>query len=149
METKEIRLINLLTLAKRYGQDVEFCKRIDMNPSYLPQLKARSKSIGDKVARKVEEKLGLERGYMDVVHDVQSLPDAIPAADVMSVAYSIESMPDEVREQFKRLVFQIAAYCSSHPAKNADSKNIESFEVTIPQRQTSDDHQVQKAANKR
>lgn len=149
METKEIRLINLLNLAKRYGQDVEFCKRIDMNPSYLPQLKARTKSIGDKVARKVEEKLNLERGYMDVVHDPKLLPDTLPAADVMSVAYTIESLPAPVRDQFKKLVFTMLAYINNQPANDEPTGNdIAPFSATIKAQPVGQSHPLPKAQAK-
>lgn len=138
MEIKEIRLENLLALAKREGQDLEFCKRIDMNPSYLPQLKSRSKAVGDKIARKIEEKLGLERGYMDTVHsDDEARPATpLPASDIMSVAYAIESLPDPIKDQFKRLVLSICAHCNDEtPPKERD---VEAFEVTIPQRRHDD-----------
>lgn len=142
MEIKEIRLENLLALAKREGQDLDFCKRIDMNPSYLPQLKSRSKAIGDKIARKVEEKLGLERGYMDTIHgDDEAKPTTpLPASDVMSVAYAIESLPDPIKDQFKRLVLSICAHCNEEAP--ATKRDVEAFEVTIPQRRHDDRFKV-------
>ena len=148
MEIKEIRLENLLALAKREGQDLDFCKRIDMNPSYLPQLKSRSKAIGDKIARKIEERLGLERGYMDSIHVVDEAHPTGPAprADVMSVAYSIESMPEPIREQFKRLVLSICAHCSTPEKQTASEHDIEPFEVKVPQRRFDERHQVSKTS---
>lgn len=125
MDIKEIRLQNLLTLLEKNDSDVEFCRRIEMNPSYLPQIKGRSKSIGDKIARKIEEKLGLERGYMDSVQDVRLLPERIPEADVMATAYSIESMPTSIRNVFKQLVLQVAAHCKN------DAETIQPFDVTL------------------
>lgn len=134
MDIKEIRLLNLLTLAQKHGQDIDFCKRIDMNPSYLPQLKSRGKSIGDKIARKVEEKLGLQRGFMDVSHESAELPDKLPDSDVMATAYSIESLPKPLRDQFKRLVFQMVAYCNEGTAPAIDTASdddIHPFDMTV------------------
>lgn len=96
-----------------------------MNPSYLPQLKGRTKAIGDKIARKIEEKLCLERGYMDSAHDTRLITDRLPEADVMATAYSIESMPQSIRNTFKQLVMQVAAHCRS------DSETIQPFDVTL------------------
>lgn len=104
---------------------MEFCRRVDMNSSYLPQIKGRTKSIGDKIARKIEEKLGLERGYMDTLQDSRLLPDRLPEADVMATAYTIESMPQQIRNTFKQLAMQVAAHCRS------DQETIKPFDVTL------------------
>ena len=48
MESKEIRLNNLLALAAAgYKRNAEFCKRIGMNPTYFSQLKTGRKTVGD------------------------------------------------------------------------------------------------------
>lgn len=142
MEIKEIRLNNLLALSNKYGKIVDFCERIDMNPSYFSQIKGGKKAIGDDIARKVEEKLGLNRGYMDSSQDEDRLQGKPPANDALATAYSIEALPAPLREQFKRLVFQVAAYCSE-TTQNAD---VQPFEMTItPKESHHDSHQVSKA----
>lgn len=145
MDIKEIRLANLLSLAQRHGQDIDFCKRIEMNPSYLPQLKSRLKTIGDKVARRVEEKLGLQRGYMDVSHEPTELPDKLPEADVMATAFSIEALPKPLRDQFKRLVLQMLAHCNSDASNSVSddvSGDIHPFDLTIERKQEDGRNQV-------
>lgn len=135
MDIKEIRLANLIDLLGRSGLDVDFCKKIDMNPSYLPQLKAKTKSIGDKVARRIEERLGLERGYMDSVHEKNQLPEKMPGSDALATAFSIESLPAPLRDSLKRLVMQVCAYCES-PQEQPPRPALEAFstELTIAAR---------------
>lgn len=71
MDIGEIRLIRLNELLKNYKTQAEFADAVDTAPSYISQLKAGFKnngkkvSIGDELARKVEQKLDLERGWMD------------------------------------------------------------------------------------
>lgn len=129
METKEIRLNNLLALSSKYGRIVDFCDRIAMNPSYFSQIKSGKKAIGDDIARKVEEKLGLPRGYMDSAQDEDKLPSKPPETDALATAYSIEALPAPLREQFKRLVFQVAAYCNETPAESGG--DVQPFDMTI------------------
>jgi hypothetical protein len=152
MDVKEIRLNNLLALASRYDQDIEFCKRIEMNPSYLPQLKGKTKTIGDKIARKVEEKLGLPHGYMDVTHAPSELAPKPPEADVMATAYAIEALPKPLSDQLKRLTFQMLTYCNQEQgeADGATSSSVEPFEVVFnaEQEQTNDRAQVSNLAAK-
>lgn len=130
MESKEIRLNNLLALAGKYGRIVEFCERINMNPSYFSQIKSGKKAIGDDIARKVEEKLGLARGYMDSQQEEDRLQGTPPGTDALATAYSIESLPIPLREQFKRLVFQVAAYCNESVQSQCDG-DVQPFEMTI------------------
>lgn len=129
MEIKEIRLNNLLALSSKYGRIVDFCDRIAMNPSYFSQIKGGKKAIGDDIARKVEEKLGLPRGYMDSAQEEDRLQGKPPANDALATAYSIEAMPAPLREQFKKLVFQVASYCSDAP--RVENNDVQPFEMTI------------------
>lgn len=128
MESKTIRLNNLIALASKYRRVVEFCERIGMQPSYFSQLKSERKSVGDDLARKIEEKLGLQRGYLDVQHNEKDDAPAPPASDALGVAYSIEAMPEPLREQFKKLVYQVAAYCSEKPV--GVTSDVQPFIVT-------------------
>lgn len=129
MEIKEIRLNNLLALSSKYGRIVDFCDRIAMNPSYFSQIKSGKKAIGGDIARKVEEKLGMPRGYMDSLQDEDKLPSKPPGTDALATAYSIEALPAPLREQFKRLVYQVSAYCSETPAVSGG--DVQPFDMTI------------------
>lgn len=67
----EIRRNNLLEMAKGYERDVDFAEALGIATGYLSQLKMGGKpigegrNIGEKLARKLESNLGLERGRLD------------------------------------------------------------------------------------
>ena len=131
METRTIRLRNLLALADKYKKIIDFCQRIEMNPSYFSQIKNGKKSIGDEIARRVEEKLGIPRGYLDVLHDSVTEENKPPEADSLAIAYSIEAMPANLKETFKRLVHQFAIHCAvdAAPQLATEKVAVEAFSV--------------------
>lgn len=110
METREIRLRNLLELASGYKRFAEFCEKIDMSPSYFSQIKSGTKDIGDKIARKVEVRLGIPRGYLDVPH--QQVP-AGDTSDSIGLAFAINALHPAIREQLRRLIFIMAAHATA------------------------------------
>lgn len=83
MNIKEIRRKNLLALQDEYllsfqGGKAGFADKIGMPPSQLSQLTSEkgTKNIGDIIARRIESKLGLHRGWMDSLNSVQlEIPD--------------------------------------------------------------------------
>jgi len=70
METKEIRLTNLNQLISTYGSQRKLSDLIDIDSSYLSQIKNKKnpKNIGEKLARKIESTLSLAHGWMDQLH---------------------------------------------------------------------------------
>lgn len=79
METKEIRRINLRYLMDEYVQagksKANFADEIGMPASQLSQVASSKpvRNIGDLVARRIEEALGLGRGWLDVPHEFSEL----------------------------------------------------------------------------
>lgn len=75
METKEIRRINLRHLMDEYvragNSKASFADEIGMPASQLSQVASSKpvRNIGDLVARRIEEALGLSRGWLDVPHE--------------------------------------------------------------------------------
>lgn len=75
METKEIRRINLRYLMDEYVRSgkskANFADDVGMPASQLSQVASSKpvRNIGDVVARRVEESLGLGRGWLDVPHE--------------------------------------------------------------------------------
>lgn len=66
MENKEIRRLNLMYLAeKKYGREVLAQKIGYPNTNFINQMTGGFANIGDKVARKIEEKLEMPDGWMD------------------------------------------------------------------------------------
>jgi len=115
METREIRLKNLLALSDKHRKIIDFCRKVEMNPSYFSQIKSGKKAIGDEIARKLERKLGLDRGYLDTIHDGAQAHGSPVAGEVMAAAYSMQMLPAPLRDQLSRLIHQIAAYCQQTP----------------------------------
>ena len=65
--TKEIRVANVNTLIEGYESLREFAEAIDRAPAVASQVKGGR--IGERMARHIEEKLNLERGYLDIPHE--------------------------------------------------------------------------------
>ena len=101
MDSFDIRRENLMELAKQYKRQNIFCEMIEMNPSYMSQIKSRRKNVGDQIARMVEKKLGLPHGYMDLPqNEVASVnPTAEPTPDSLS----LEGLSDLQRGCLRRL----------------------------------------------
>ncbi len=70
MDIKQIRKANLRQLVAQYERVEDFAEKADTSASYVSQIfSAKTKAeIGDKLARKIEERLGLPRGWMDTLH---------------------------------------------------------------------------------
>ncbi len=105
METKQIRLQNLLSLASGYEQINQFCEAIEISPSYFSQVKSGKKAIGDAIARRTEGLLGLPTGWLDVVQagEAETMP-----SDTLGVAYALEGLPERVKSRIKLLILELA-----------------------------------------
>lgn len=81
MNSKEIRLSNLQALIQKAGTAAEFSKQSDIATSLLSQILSTNptRNVGDKLARKIEEKLQLPPGWMDAQH--QSAPKSVTIAE--------------------------------------------------------------------
>lgn len=127
MESKDIRLKNLLEIAAKEKNDKVFCEKIEMNPSYFSQVKCGRKAIGGNLARKIESALNLPTGFLDNLRDHEEpLPNHMPEASVMATAYAIEALPGHIRESVARLVFEIAT-----EQKSERQKQVQPFDITI------------------
>lgn len=67
MENKEIRRLNMLELAEENGGLQGLADKTGTDAKYLSQVKNRwqGRGMGDDVARRIEERLGKPRGWMD------------------------------------------------------------------------------------
>ena len=139
METKDIRLANLLALAAGYKRNSLFCERISMNPTYFSQVKTGRKSIGDELARRIEVTLGLPRGYLDTPKTEGRSSSQIPA-ETLGVAYALEALSPHIRESLSRLIFSLAAEASEQKGKSG--AYVAPFHITIGGRIDEQDHRV-------
>lgn len=74
IDSKSIRKRNLTALIELYGSQNALAEAVDTAPAYISQiLSDKSKaSIGDALARKIEQKLGKPHGWMDVDHNAEA-----------------------------------------------------------------------------
>jgi len=75
LDIKEIRRNNLIAAIKIAGSAAKLYSVSGISPSAISQMKNESgaKSIGEKVARKIEESLNLPHAWMDQAHDTQNI----------------------------------------------------------------------------
>lgn len=64
VDIREIRRGNLLDLLGD-GKHIEFAERIDLSASHFSQILSGRNKIGDKLARKIEERLGIKPYALD------------------------------------------------------------------------------------
>src|SRR6478735_8594524 len=65
------------------GLDGRFAERLLIQPSYWSQIKARSRQIGERLARQFEQRCQKPAGWLDEIHPPQSraTPEGGPADD--------------------------------------------------------------------
>ncbi len=101
MNSKEIRLINLKALITKAGSSAEFSKQSDTATSLISQIISPNptRNVGDRLARKIEEKLGLTPGWMDTLH---SLP---PPVDLKEKA--VNPAPSDLTDERYQTLLKI------------------------------------------
>lgn len=65
MDINKKRQQMLNELIRLRGSQSAFCEAVEMSQGQVSQLCTGSRNIGEKVARKIEKRLGLDAGYMD------------------------------------------------------------------------------------
>lgn len=68
-EMSEIRLTNLKRIANKYESQRELSDALDLTPAYLNHLMTGYRNIGEKTARKIEARLDLPRGWLDIARN--------------------------------------------------------------------------------
>lgn len=90
MTASEFRHAHLVLMIEKSGTAQAFAEKVGLAPSYISQLvnnKARGgRDIGDKLARKIEAKMGLPKGTMDLPPESSS--------DVQLIAL-LSSLPED------------------------------------------------------
>lgn len=66
MTATEFRRAHLLALIDKSGKAQDLAEKAGLSPSYISQLVSGNREIGHKTARKLEERLGLPFGSMDL-----------------------------------------------------------------------------------
>lgn len=136
MDVRETRLANIESLAAQHRYAKEFCKTVGLDPSYLSQLRSRSKSVGNALARAIEGKLGLEAGWLDVPQAPQAVDTPrqagaaapTPPNEVMSAAYALQTLDPRMRDSITRLILTAAQVQLDRRASNETP--VPTFEFT-------------------
>lgn len=65
MGAPENRRANLIKLIENYGTIEQFAEMADQSAGYLSQIKNGTRNMGTRIARKIEQAMGLADGWMD------------------------------------------------------------------------------------
>lgn len=84
-----------------------FAQRLDLSDRYLSHIKCNRKNIGHNVARTIEERLQLPRGWMDREHDAFKMPvDEKEKLFVETALTLFRAQPENARELMLDLLRQ-------------------------------------------
>ena len=82
---------------KAGGKQVKFAEMADLAVPHVSQMKTGKRAMGDAVARRIEEKIGLPVGYMDTLHEIR--PDLGPRTKAAEAALMIHGVEAYERRQ--------------------------------------------------
>ena len=94
MDNKERRRQNLIKLSNDYDTQTEFATVLGISRSFLSQIMSPTdpRNIGDRLARKLETALGLNRFWLDETHEEPSaMPTNISIAKIREISESVDS----------------------------------------------------------
>ena len=75
LDIPAIRRENLQKIRdKSYASNAELARAIGRSSSQVNDMLSGTKSFGPKIARSIEEKLKLPRGYLDEPHELEKVP---------------------------------------------------------------------------
>lgn len=113
MEIKEIRRRNFeraIGLPRKHGDISVFAEQYDLEPSWISQILTGHRPLGEKAARKMESKLGMVQGALDIPQRDFSIKEPTAPylrgplrADQAAILEAYENSSPEMREAAKRL----------------------------------------------
>ncbi len=114
------------------GLERRFAERLQIQPSYWSQIKARSRQIGERLARQFEHLCRKPHGWMDQVHAPGTSSAAAGAPGPLSAASEVPShAPQDDDERF--IVGLVLTYYRRHPQR-ARTRLLDLLgEVLVPQ----------------
>lgn len=100
----DVRRSKLAELVKREGSQTALAIKVGRSPQHIGDMIRGQKSFGEKVARDIEDRLGLERGYLDgkslEVHGVADEETTIPFVRLPALNikkdYGIQTAPKQI-----------------------------------------------------
>lgn len=112
MDVKEIRKINLRALLKK-AKRIDFAEEVGTSPAYLSQIlsKKTKAEIGDELARRIEARKSLPRGWMDTLDH----RDRQRSLETGKMVDDFEHLPDGLKEHVARKIAELRAYADALP----------------------------------
>lgn len=98
MDNKTIRRLNLHGLIDEYGTIEALARATGTVANYLSQIKGGSREMGDAVARKLEQRMAKEKGWMDSPH-FASADATMSATEALQI---LEALSPEDRESWMK-----------------------------------------------
>lgn len=99
----EIRLQNFLNLAQQEELFNRFCERVGIQESYGSRIKSKDRPVGNTIARRVEQRLGLPEGWMDASHETAQ-PQTQEGPSSAGIALLIDRLPVATRTRLISLI---------------------------------------------
>lgn len=100
-----------MLLVRGYTTQKDFCAEAGIEPSYLSQLKGGQKQFGSELARKIEERLGKSRGWLDVQNGA---PEPKEDHGLLALSHAVRSLPPTIRNPLSALIFEMARLHMMH-----------------------------------
>jgi hypothetical protein len=97
------------------GLEGRFAERLQIQPSYWSQIKARARQIGERLARQFEHRCGKPFGWMDVPHGVGAAAAHAASGAVAQDAGADAPLPQNEDERF--IVGLVLSYYRHHPER--------------------------------
>lgn len=97
MKTLDIRVKKLNQLVKQYGSQTALCEVTGLSASYLSQMLSGHRTIGEKTARSIEQKVNVAHLWMDTDDDGVS-------PILQEVLVEMEPLSDEDKRSVLRFV---------------------------------------------
>lgn len=122
MDISDIRRKNLADLVQRIGSQRKAGQLFGISESLMSQYKNGMKDIGNDQARRIETASGIERGWMDQVHEgarasAIRIPSAAPAStdkkDV--VCWVMDQLAPELQDNIVAYVLKMGATAMTAP----------------------------------
>lgn len=115
MDARARRRENLERLAKQYGTLEHLAELTESAPAHFSQVRNGNRNIGHKVARRIEAKLQLAAGWMDVPHE-QSEPVQGQLAGA-ALLRDFEGLPPLLQEHIAKTAHQLRELVEGVPEK--------------------------------
>jgi hypothetical protein len=105
MDNKTIRRLNLHGLIDEFGTIESLARATGTVANYLSQIKGGSREMGDAVARKMEQRMAKERGWMDSPH-FASTDATMSATEALQILEALSPEDRESRMKHGRLLVE-------------------------------------------